>query len=439
MADTKNEAIQGAKDAMMNSVGFVLQGTKKDADDIKRSSLVAAKAAVSVRKNIEKLVSQFKVYNTSIKDIKRVLAKGGDANAQLSSIKTIVSAGGDEYKKEEAAAEAEKKSKLSALSDSANAIAAAVPGVASFAAALALLINPETRKIIFDFFEGFMQGLGLGKEALAKVKLVLGATIAVLGVYFTSSVLMQVKEAFDSMKRLAQVMGLLSEVQQAKSVEINTEKEKISKTREKRMKRVKALKKIKRIINVTSTVLKASVVGALAGIAIGALGGTLIDVATADDDVEMDPENVIKIVLNNLVESATLGMISGPFDVKGAYSKKPAGASSTNDGSMPQIEIRGTSTSQATPTPPAPSAVSQSTSSMPASAPSSEPVPTAASQGATKIETASAELDKAERDKAMNKSVLNILNVDNTTTVVTPVKKPATVSGPAVYSVSVGY
>jgi hypothetical protein len=76
---------------------------------------------------------------------------------------------------------------------------------------------------------------------------------------------------------------------------------------------------------------------------------------------------------------------------------------------------------------------------MPASAPSSEPVPTAASQAATKIETASAEIDKAERDDAMNKSVLNILNVDNTTTVVTPVKKPATVSGPAVYSVSVGY
>lgn len=441
MADTKNEAINGAKGAMMNSVGFVLQGTKEDADNIKRSSIVAARAAVSVRKNIEKLVTQFKVYDTAIKDVKGVLAKGGKAGTQLSAIKSIVESGGDAYKKEEAQSEAEKKSKLSALSDSANAVANAVPGVAAFAAALALLINPETRKIIFDFFEGFMAGLGLSKEALAKAKLIVGAAVAVLGVYFTSAVLSQVNTAFNSMKRLAQVMGILSEVQKAKSVEIDAEKEKMSKSRQKRLKRVKSLKRIKRLLSIATLVMKASVVAALAGIAIDAIGGTLIDVMTADDDVEMDAENVIKIVLNNLVESATLGMVSGPFDVSAKAAPKGPASSATESGDMPRIEIRGTASSTSpAPVPPAPSAASQSTTpAVPASTPSSEPVPSAASQQANKVEAASKEIDQAERDDAMNKSVLNILNVDNSSTVVAPAKKPKAASGPVSYSISVGY
>ena len=66
-------------------------------------------------------------------------------------------------------------------------------------------------------------------------------------------------------------------------------------------------------------------------------------------------------------------------------------------------------------------------------------MPTAAAQEAVKIEAASAEVDKAERDDAMNKSVLSILNIDNTTTIVKQAPKPKASSGPVAFSVSVGY
>ena len=438
MADTKNEAINGAKDAAMKSVGFVLQGTKQDAAKLRSASITAAKAAVSVRKNIEQLVTQFKVYDTAIKEIRNVLNSKNTAAAQIASIRSVISSGGNQYKEEENKSEAEGKSKLSALSDAGNAVANAVPGVASFAALLALLINPETRKILTDFFTGFMEGLGLSKEGLAKVKLIFGATIGILGIYFASSVLSSVMNAFESMKRLAQVMGLLGEVQQAKGAEIDADKKKISETREKRLKRVKQLKRAKKILSTASTILKASLAAYLVGVAVDALGGTLIDVMTADDDVEMNPENIIKVILNNIVESATLGLVKGPFEVdKGASANIPPSSNNTDfvepvakssaSGSGP-VTASSESSAPAPAAPPAPASTSTST-----------PMPTAAAQEAVKIEAASAEVDKAERDDAMNKSVLSILNIDNTTTIVKQAPKPKASSGPVAFSVSVGY
>ena len=215
--DNKSNAINNAKDAAFDSVGFILTGTKAQATKLKSSSLVAARAAVAVRKNVESVVQRFKIYEKQISDIKKALGKG-DASAQAQRVRSILSAGGSEYKEKEY--EAEEKPGLGATAGKAGAaIKDTAFSLAKLLGFAALLMNPMVQGILKGFINGFLEELGLSTEAIKKAKVVLGIAVGVLGLYFAASAFMNVRRTFLALKELATVLGLFSTaIEQQKSI-----------------------------------------------------------------------------------------------------------------------------------------------------------------------------------------------------------------------------
>jgi len=235
--DDKSNAVNEAKSAAMSSVGFVLTGTKQEAVGLKTAARAAARAAVSLSKNMEVFVSKFKSYEKQISDIQGVLGKGGQYAAQVRSISGILAAKGNAYKKEESDAEDKAKPTIAGTTkEAADAIAASVPMVSMFIAAIAALMSPEVRALLTGFFDGLMESLGLSQGAIEKVKLYTGIAIGILGLYFASSVLSQVGQAFSALQKLAVVMGLAGQkiavektVLEAEQAKIDAEKNKVKK------------------------------------------------------------------------------------------------------------------------------------------------------------------------------------------------------------------
>lgn len=242
MADNKNQAMDQAKDAALSSVGFMLPVTKAQSIQIRKSSLVAAREVVSVRKNIVKLVEKFKVYENAVNQIKAVLRKGGDTSAQVAKITGIISAGGNAYKEKEAEIENKPKA-LELVQGAADNIAKAVPGAAMLALAIPFLLSPEVRAMIGSFFDGLLEQLGLSKGVIEKVKIGLGITAGILGAYFSMKVLGSVFEAFNQMQKLAEVMGIAGSKVATEKDKIDDEKKKVAAAGDKAKGEVKDTKK----------------------------------------------------------------------------------------------------------------------------------------------------------------------------------------------------
>lgn len=296
--DKKQDAISRAKQAALSSVSFGMKATPIETDKLKRISYVAAKEAVLFRKNIELLVVRFRTLDSIVLNVKKVLASKATPNKKLARITSIIVADGNKYK--EAEAILEEKADISSLTDkvTAGAIKATL-GAAAFALALPLLLSPKVREYIKSFFKGFLDGLGLSEKNLLKLKVALVATAAVLGTVFTIKALNTVLVAFNRMKKLAQLVGILATA--------TSESGHLELERGKKAKKLKQAKILKRLITAASSLLKASVAAYAVGTAIDAIGGTLIDIATSDE--EIDAENLLAITLNNIIESATLGQV----------------------------------------------------------------------------------------------------------------------------------
>jgi hypothetical protein len=107
------------------------------------------------------------------------------------------------------------------------------------------------------------------------------------------------------MKKLAQLLGILATVTNDDMAEIDVD-------RKKKADRLKKAKKLKRLISAASTILKGTVVAYAIGVSIDAVTGALIDIASSDDEIV--PENIVKVLVNNFIESATFGAVKGPFE-----------------------------------------------------------------------------------------------------------------------------
>lgn len=427
----REQAISGAREAMFKSMAFVIAASPSQADKIRKDSFTAAKEAVTLRKTISGLAVKFKVLAITVKAIAGTLSKKADAEVKVNRIASIIRSQGNAYKLAEEVQE-ERGSVSSTAKSFMSATKGALKGIAGLMLGLAAFLIPGIRKQLVAIFENFLLGMGVSYEAIQKLKTVISGVIVALGSYFAISVFNRVVTAFKKLRELAVVTGLLAEVSAAANgIELpdiekprtyGGDKEKLpperrreidelekkrkegkDPLREKRLKRVKELKRLKSIIKFGARLLKFTGVGFLTGVGIEAVGGTLIDIASADDDVEINPENTLKMAINNVVEAATLGTVKGPLKIEKSDGKKV----------NPTVDVKVQEWH-------------------PTTAPT--PVPQAPAQ---EIKQKSEQVVRQETDFAMNNSGVNIVNIDNSQTVL-GTNKSQTVNEPLIFSTGVG-
>lgn len=317
--DNKQDAISRAKQAALGSISLGLNTSNVESDKLKKVSYIAAKEAVLFRKNIERLVSRFKVLDSIVLNVKRVLSAKADPKKKLARITSIILADGNKFK--EAEAILSEKTDISSLSKSvAKDVTKFTLGAAAFSLALPYLLSPQVRDYVKSFFEGFLNNLGLTTENLALLKKGLVVAAAVIGGVFTLKALNVVLTSFNKMRQLAQLLGILATATNDDMLDIEVE-------RKKKAEKLKKVKKLKRLITAASTILKGTVLAYAIGASIDAVAGTLIDIASSDDEIV--PENVVKILINNLIESATFGAVKGPFETTSSDKQPTAESSST--------------------------------------------------------------------------------------------------------------
>lgn len=425
------------------------------------ASLVGVRQAKKLETNIDKLTKRFLVLFSIVEDIKKVIQSDADDAKKIARITSIVQAEGNAYKLEEATSE-EKPSISSAIGNVATATEKAVPGVAAFALALPFLFSPEVRDMLFGFFQGFLKGLGLSDTALAIAKPVLGAAIGILGAVFTINALSPVVTLFEHMTKLVNLVQLAAQAVVMKSEMADAKISELRLKRLKTLKRLKNLKRVKTFLLNASKLLKTSLVAAAAGVAIDVVGGTLLDVVTADPETEISPMNIIKMAINNLVESVTLGLVKGPFELdqkdpdevaaevdkkKENKPSKPTSSPPTNAPVPPAAAVL----EKESPTKSTPADVSTATASAaPDTKPSTPSADVSPSQSAPPAAAASVEVKNgavitglsenvAAAETDMKKDVGNsILVVNNNNTVVTYPEENNQSSGGAAYSADVG-
>jgi len=127
--------------------------------------------------------------------------------------------------------------------------------ILKFTALFALLFNDKIRAIVTGFFDGIIENLGLPEPVLKTLKFITKNLFDILKVYFGFKILKGVYDAFMSIKRLAEVTGILSQANQNKPVtpetdlkksavpEIDGEKEDLKKQKEKLKNRNDKLKR----------------------------------------------------------------------------------------------------------------------------------------------------------------------------------------------------
>lgn len=206
----------------------------KAAGSAKRSKSVfvtAARESVKLRKNVELAVKKILSVQKVLKDISKALKSPLSADAKITKINAIISAGGDAYKLAEAEQES-KASLTSTLDSTATAVGNAGKGIAALILALPLLFSPEVRAFISQFFDGLLEGLGLGTEAIKIVKPVIGAVLGALGAVFTLKALSPVVTMFEKMKELADVLGLAGQAVGAEKEDVDNKSKKIEKEKQ---------------------------------------------------------------------------------------------------------------------------------------------------------------------------------------------------------------
>jgi len=429
----RDQAITSARDAMFKSMAFVIAASPSQAERLKKESFKAAKEVVTLRKTINSLAAKFKVLSLTVKAIANTINQKTDSDGKVKRVASIIKSQGNAYKLAEELQE-EKGSVSGTIKGFMKASSSALKGVAGLLLGLTAILVPSIRKELVKIFDGFMLGLGFSVEQLNKLKVVAAGIITALGTYFSIVVFNRVLTAFKKLRELAVVTGLLAETSAAAngielpdrdrprayggdrdklSPERRGEVDQLEKKRkegkdplrEKRLKRVQQLKKLKTILSFGSRLLKFTGIGFVTGVAIEAVGGTLIDIAAADDDVDVNPENALKMAINNVVEAATFGTIKGPLKIE----KKQA---------------------EPVPTKPTVDVDVQEWHKEPVSA----PIPQAPAQ---EIKTMSERVIKQETDVAMINTGITIVNVDNTRTNI-GVSKSAPINESLIYSTTVG-
>ena len=162
--------------------------------------------------------------------------------------------------------------------------------IAALGLLLPLLLNDEARKYLASFIQGL-----IGAETLQKIETALKIAGVAIAAVFAVKVLKQVSDTLTVMMRIAKLTALLFGLTQATSDINEKDRKKIDRRREaekrnrdkrksKRRKKIERIRKIKGIVGKITTVLKATVIGAVAGLISGVVINTLIDYMINDDE-----------------------------------------------------------------------------------------------------------------------------------------------------------
>ncbi|NBW58625.1 hypothetical protein EBR43_12790, partial [bacterium] len=93
------------------------------------------------------------------------------------------------------------------------------------------------KKLVGDFFQGFLTSLGVSQKAINALKFIVNHLKEIFLAYFGIKVFKQVMSAFDAVKKLAQVTGILAEATQASndanSTDLDLERKKTRSLKEK--------------------------------------------------------------------------------------------------------------------------------------------------------------------------------------------------------------
>jgi hypothetical protein len=123
--------------------------------------------------------------------------------------------------------------------------------ILKFAAVLPLLFNDKIKAIVTGFFHGFLDSISLAMPALKALRFITRNLLDILKVYFGIKLFKRLYDAFVSIKKLAELTGILSQIKQgsepsldkpraiAPGNEIDLEKEKLKKRNEKLKRRLK--------------------------------------------------------------------------------------------------------------------------------------------------------------------------------------------------------
>ena len=439
MADNKSQAMYEAKDAALGSVGFMLSATKAQSDQIRKSSIAASKNAVQVRKNIVKLVEQFKVYENMIGKVKSVLGTKNKADIKVLNIGSILASGGNAYKEKEAEQET-KSDKITAgaelVGGAAKSIASIVPTAAILALAIPFLLTPEVKEMLGSFFDGFLESLGLGKKAVDNIKIGLGVTAGIIASYFSYKVLSGVYDAFMQMKKLAEVMGLLGEATATEKNKIDVEKEKVGAAGDKANDDLKDTKKdIKKgkKLGKTGFIEKAKLLVTKIGPKLKSLAGNFLKALPGVGTILG-----IGLILYGLFDIGKdiYDMFTGSADDKNEEAEQesaPAPAATSPSQATTAVAAEPENKPSPSSATSAPEGISGDESSAPTSAtPSITP-----SMDGNEIREASIQVERADLDLNQSAGGVSITTIDNSTTIIDAGEKSIMSSAP-VYSVSVG-
>lgn len=412
-----------------------------DNSKIIKVSKEAVKEALTFRKNIDKVVKRLKVLDSLVKEITKVIKSKDDPKKQILKIKNIIAAQGDAYKLKEA--ELEEGSILGTTDDLFKATYKSTKNIALLTGLIAAIASPQIREELLGFIKGFLKQLGVTEGQLKSLTAAIGVTVGLLGAYFTYSALKPVVTVFEKMRELAGLLGLAAQEVDVNDKRVKREDNELRRKRKKTAKRLSALKKIKTIISNAVKLLKASFVGALIGVAIDVVGGTVIDISTTDPDVDINPVNIFKIAYNNLIESLFLGKVLNKLELEKSTDVQEDG----NEEIYRKLEGKGSSNTSRETAPPAATTSNQQAApvqstpvepSLPATPEEvniQKTIVPQATEGAS-IESKSRELVQEENDYITRKNSTIVL-VDNTQNIFVSPEESSPSFGSA-YSVGVG-
>lgn len=287
--------------------------TSTESRTIITSSKAAAKESIILRKNIEKVVNRIKLLESIVKEIANTFRTIADPEKRLLRIRSILSSMGDAYKLRESILE-EGTSISTTLSKLGDASFKSVINAGLIASLIALLSSPQVREELLGFAKKLLEIMGVSESMMGVAGAILGSAVGLLGAYFTYSALKPVITAYERLTELARLLGVLAVAVDTKNSVVTRRENDLRRKRQKTAKRLKALKNVKTFISGITKFFKGTGIGFAIGVGIDLIGGTIIDIATTDPDVELNPTNVLKIAYNNLIDTIeTLPFMKGRF------------------------------------------------------------------------------------------------------------------------------
>jgi len=119
----------------------------------------------------------------------------------------------------------EQKSLYSQIGETTGNVKKAGLDVAKFALLFPLLVSEEVRKKVLAMWEGFLEGLGLGKEKIELFTKIIKVVGGLLVLYWGAKTIKRVFDAFNSMYKLAQLMTVAALITDSKEVKIEKERQ----------------------------------------------------------------------------------------------------------------------------------------------------------------------------------------------------------------------